>query len=289
MGQDKPLNQTHADLLNAATKVLGEAGHETPKLDARLLLQHVCGVEHAGLISQMGELVSKVDADAFSKLIEARATGRSVHRIIGHREFYGHSFELSSDTLEPRPDTECLIERVLADRAEFGPSPRFVDIGTGSGAIAIALLKALPEAKAVASDISIGALETAKLNADALGVSRRIEFVQSNYLDSLKGPFEFLVSNPPYIVSAEIAKLESEVRDWDPSIALDGGVDGLDAYRAILKSAGAVLKPGGKLYLEIGYDQVTDLQALSASYGLGFGGLTYDFGGQPRVVVLISR
>lgn len=289
MGQDKSLSQTHADLLNTATVTLGDAGCETPKLDARLLLQHVCDVEHAGLISQMGELISKTNSDAFLKLIELRRSGRSVHRIIGHREFYGHLFELSPDTLEPRPDTECLIERVLADRAEFGPSPRFVDIGTGSGAVAISLLKAMPEAKAVASDISIGALETAKSNADALGVSQRIELAQCSYLDGLKGPFDFLVSNPPYIVSAEIAKLESEVRDWDPSIALDGGGDGLDAYRAILKSAGAVLKPGGKLYLEIGFDQVTDLKALSALYGLEFNDLTHDLGGQPRVVVLISR
>lgn len=288
MGRDKLLNQTHADLLNVATATLGEAGCETPKLDARLLLQHVLDVEHAGLISRMSEPVSKTDADAFLELIELRVSGRSVHRIIGHREFYGHSFKLSPDTLEPRPDTECLIERVLADCSEFGPNPRFVDIGTGSGAIAISLLKAMPDAKAVASDISIGALETAKLNAEALGVLQRIEFVQSNYLDSLMGPFDFLVSNPPYIVSAEITKLEREVRDWDPSIALDGGGDGLDAYRAILRSAGTVLKPGGKLYLEIGYDQVADLKALSVFYSLKFDGLTHDLGGQPRVVVLIS-
>ncbi|MFK5978784.1 MAG: peptide chain release factor N(5)-glutamine methyltransferase [Rhizobiaceae bacterium] len=289
MGQDKPLSQTHADLLDEATDKLGDTGCETPKLDARLLLQHVCHVEHAGLISRMDELASTADAEAFFHLIEMRATGCPVHRIIGHREFYGHSFKLSPDTLEPRPDTECLIERVLADRLEFGLSPHFVDVGTGSGAIAISLLKALPEAKAVASDISIKALETAKLNANALGVSQRIEFVQSNYLEGLKGPFDFLVSNPPYIVSAEITKLEREVRDWDPSIALDGGGDGLDAYRAILRSAGSVLKRGGKLYLEIGYDQVTDLQALSVFYSLKFDGLIHDLGGQPRVVVLISR
>lgn len=289
MGRDRLLNQTHADLLNAATTKLGEAGCETPKLDARLLLQHACGVEHAGLISQMRELVSKVDADAFLKLIEKRISGRPVHRIIGFREFYGHTFKLSPDTLEPRSDTECLIERVLADRSVFGPKPRFVDVGTGSGAIAITLLKALPEANAVASDISKGALEAAKLNADALDVTGRIEFVQCSYLDGLTGPFDFLVSNPPYIVSAEIAKLESEVRDWDPSLALDGGVDGLDAYREILKSAKTILKPGGKLYLEIGFDQAPDLQELSASYDLEFDGLSHDLGGQPRVVVLISR
>lgn len=288
MGKDKPLGQTIAYLLNAATETLVEAGCETPKLDARLLMQHVCEVEHAGLISRMNEPVSVADHGAFLKLIELRVSGRSVHRIIGYREFYGHMFKLSPDTLEPRPDTECLIDRVLADRGEFGPKPCFVDIGTGSGAIAISLLKALPDARAVASDISIGALETAKFNANAQDVSQRIEFVQSNYCDDLTGLFDFLVSNPPYIATAEVKTLESEVRDWDPSIALDGGADGLDAYREILKAATTVLKPGGKLYLEIGYDQATDLQALSASFGLEFGGLTRDLGGQPRVIVLIS-
>lgn len=286
MCADKSM-QTHANLLDAATGRLSDAGCDTPKLDARLLLQQVCGLEHAGLISHMREPVSVDRAEQYAGLIDQRINGRPVHRIIGYREFFGHRFQLSSDTLEPRPDTECLVERVLAD--DHGANPGFVDIGTGSGAIAISLLKAMPDANCVASDISSGALEVAKSNALALGVDGRIEFTKSNYLDSLAGPFDFLVSNPPYISSEEIGKLAGEVQDFDPLIALDGGTDGLDAYREILSSAGTVVKPGGRLYLEIGFDQSEDLQALSKGYGMEFIETVRDLAGQDRVVVLIYR
>ena len=286
MGPDKSM-QTHADLLNAATSRLIDAGSDTPKLDARLLLQHICGLEHAGLISRMGEALASKQADEFESLINQRITGRSVHRIIGYREFFGHRFELCSDTLEPRPDTECLVERVLAD--DHGPNPRFVDIGTGSGAIAISLLKALPDARAVASDISAGALNMAKSNARALGVEGRIELLQCSYLDDLAGQFDFLVSNPPYITTETIKSLESQVRDYDPMIALDGGADGLDAYREILKFARSVVKPGGKLYFEIGYDQSEELKMLSFEYGLECIDVVQDLAGQDRAVVLIYK
>ena len=185
-----------------------------------------------------------------------RLGGEPVHRIIGRRGFYGLEFELSKETLEPRPDTECLVGLVLKHiKGREGEALSLLDLGTGTGIIAISLLANLPNARAVATDISGGALGMCRRNAVANGVLPRLTCVQSNWFEAVEGRFDLIVSNPPYIPTEIISGLSREVREFDPARALDGGADGLDAYRALADGAGAHLAEEGIIALEIGHDQ----------------------------------
>jgi len=216
-----------------------------------------------------------------------RLRGEPVARILGSREFWGLPLQLSAATLVPRPDTETVVALALqmlrarpdADR------PRIADIGTGSGAILLALLSELPDAMGVGTDISAAALRTASANARNLGLARRAAFVACDYVSALSGPFDLIVSNPPYIRSAEIKDLASEVRDHDPLGALDGGSDGLNAYRALVPQAVRLLARGGTLALEVGHDQGADVEQLMAVAGLTLRGPPRtDLAGIPRAV-----
>jgi release factor glutamine methyltransferase len=188
--------------------------------------------------------------------------------------------------LDPRPETELIVDRVLADTADRNARLRFADIGTGSGAIALALLANMPNATCVALDISPDALIVASRNAQALGLQDRFEAQVSNYLPAASGTFDFMVSNPPYIAATEIPGLDREVREHDPLLALDGGSDGLDAYRAILAGSAGYLTAGGRLYLEIGRGQRTGVESLAASHGWILDGVYADLGGIDRTLVV---
>ncbi len=193
-------------------------------------------------------------AARFSSFIERRRKFEPVSRILGNREFYGRSFRVTPDVLDPRADTETLIEAVLALAKDQGPI-RILDLGTGSGAIAVTLLAELPGATVVASDLSAAALRVAKGNAEALGVAGRASFVQANWFEGIGGRFDLIVSNPPYVPLGDIAGLARDVREFDPPRALDGGPDGLEAYRRIAGGAGGHLAPKGHIVLEIGAGQ----------------------------------
>jgi len=283
---------TLGQLLEEATAQLNQAELCDAALEARLLIQAALKLSRTQLVTDISRVFPTAHSDAVAKLIERRISGEPVFRIIGHREFYGLEMGLSQDTLEPRPDTETLVDAVLdqvrgANRE--GETLRFADLGTGSGAIAISLLSNLPNAQAIATDISLGALEQARKNATALGVSDRLNFVMSNWTADLVGQFDFIVSNPPYIESEVVDGLQPNVLNYDPRRALDGGLDGLDAYRAILGSAKNCLKPGGFMALEIGYDQADSLNDLSASLAWELLELRQDIGGRDRVVLLKAK
>jgi release factor glutamine methyltransferase len=246
-------------------------GIDSADLDARILVGAVLGLDLTGTIAAAKRILSADEATSLENYARRRVAGEPVARIIGLKEFWGLPLRLSPATLVPRPDTETVVEAALEImRAEPGTGRplRIADLGTGSGAILLALLSELPGAFGVGTDISEAALQTARDNARQLGLASRAGFVACDYAAALSGPFDLMVSNPPYIRSADIASLGVEVRDHDPHLALDGGIDGLDAYRLIAPEAARLLKPGGALVLEVGHDQSGDVEGLIVAAGL---------------------
>lgn len=246
-------------------------GIESPDLDARLLIGAALGLDHTGLATQASRQINGGEETAIVSFARRRITHEPVARILGHKEFWGLDLRLSAATLVPRPDTETIVAaalEVFASDARATKTLRIADIGTGSGAILLALLSELTDATGIGTDISMAALATAELNATRLGLAGRALFVQCDYTAALSGPFDLIVSNPPYIRSADIATLDRDVRDHDPRLALDGGTDGLDAYRAITPQAATLLAPDGVLIFEVGHDQSTQVSALMRAAGL---------------------
>lgn len=244
---------------------------ESPELDARLLIGTALGLDHTGLATQASRRITGVEETTIFAFAQRRIAHEPVARILGHKEFWGLDLQLSDATLVPRPDTETIVAaalEILRSESRAASARRIADIGTGSGAILLALLSELPDATGIGTDISMAALATAGQNAIQLGLAGRASFVQCDYAAALSGPFDLIVSNPPYIRSADIAALDRDVRDHDPLLALDGGADGLDAYRAITPQAAALLAPGGVLVFEVGHDQSTPVSALMRTAGL---------------------
>jgi release factor glutamine methyltransferase len=254
----------------ALSRRLNDAAIDSAALDARLLVGEVAGLDLTGLIVHAERHLTDDEAAHLAAFAARRIAGEPVARILGVREFWGLPLALSADTLVPRPDTEIVVEAALVYLRGEGAceSPLILDIGTGSGAILLALLSEVSGAFGVATDISVAALRTARGNARALGLAARAGFVACDYAAALRGPFDLIVSNPPYIPAAAIASLDPEVRDHDPARALDGGADGLDAYRRIIPESVRLLRPGGALVVEIGQGQSDDVAALMRASGL---------------------
>lgn len=240
------------------------------ELDARILLGAVLGLDLTGLITQGARALTKAEATRLTGYAQRRLDGEPVARILRTREFWGLPFRLSEATLVPRPDTETVVERALELFREqrLSHAPRIADIGTGSGAILLALLHEIPDAFGVGTDLSLTALHTARANAAALGLADRAGFVACSYAAALRGPFDLIVSNPPYIPAGEIPKLSIEVREHDPHLALDGGNDGYDAYRALVPQAAERLARGGALIVEAGLGQARTIETLMAGAAL---------------------
>ena len=261
----------------------------TPDLDARLLLAEATDSAAGAIHRHSGLPVDPAGAERFAGFLNRRIDGEPVHRIIGRRAFYEHDFVLSPETLEPRPETEFLVEvaRPLIDAviAERGGC-LFADVGTGTGAIAVSLLALCPQAEAIAIDISEGALVTARKNAHMAGVAARFMPLLCDHLSALGGSLDLLVSNPPYIPSRDIAALDVSVRRHDPLAALDGGEDGLSSYRAIAAGAAGLVRPGGAVVAEIGQGQAGDVEAIFAACGFVASGRTKDLAGIERILVL---
>lgn len=245
---------------------LAAAGIETAALDARLLVMHALGLDHAALVAGPERPLSPSEAAAIEHMAQRRVARETVSRITGTREFYGRPFIVTGDTLDPRADTETLVEAAIA-ACRGRPPPRLLDLGTGTGVIALTLLLELPSATAVAADRSRAALAVAQRNALALGVADRLTLICSDWFAAIDGRFDLIVSNPPYIPSAAIAGLSAEVRLGDPAPALDGGPDGLAAYRAIAAGAAAHLNPGGLVLVEIGEGQDVDVERVFGVHG----------------------
>ena len=261
---------------------LMRAGSASPGLDARLLVEGSLGVESAD-----PDLI--LTAEALARLGDftaRRIAGEPVWRILGEREFWGLPFRLSPATLEPRPDSETIVETALAQLAGRREEElKLLDLGTGTGCLLIALLSELPRARGLGIDLSEEACRTAAANAALNGVDGRVTFRQGSWTDGLAGRFDLIVSNPPYIPSAEIATLSVEVREHDPLLALDGGADGLGPYRLFASALPPLLAPGGVIVFEIGAGQGPDVVALMRAGGLEFRGSRNDLGGHERALI----
>ncbi|MCO5162290.1 MAG: peptide chain release factor N(5)-glutamine methyltransferase [Mesorhizobium sp.] len=283
---------TLADLHRIARARLTEAGIADAALDARLLVEDLTGTTRTDALARPETPIDTKAEAAVEAALARRAAGEPVHRILGAREFYGLRLALSPDTLEPRPDTEALVELALPFAqgiCEARGACRILDLGTGTGAIALALLSAEPRATAVATDVAPGALATAKANAEALGLADRATFVLSDWFANVEGQFDLIVSNPPYIASAEIDTLSREVRGFDPQRALDGGADGLDPYRIIAREAGRHLASDGAAMVEIGAGQGTDVAGIFRAHGLRHAASRRDLAGHERALAFLRQ
>jgi release factor glutamine methyltransferase len=264
------------------------AGIDGAAIDARILIAGLLDLEAAATITQGGRPLSDAEAERIEAAARRRLAGEPAYRILGHRPFFTLDLALSAETLEPRADTEILVEAMLPFvKAVIGRKgeARILDLGTGTGAIALALLAAAPEARALATDISDDALKTARANAARHGLSDRFSTLSSDWFAGIEGRYDVVVSNPPYIASDVIATLADEVRLHDPMAALDGGVDGLYAYRAMARDVAAHLAPDGVMGLEIGFDQKGAVTTLFESAGFVRIRDVRDLAGHDRVLV----
>ena len=264
-------DQTLGAILRQVRATFAQAGIAGADLDARLIVEHFSETTRTDSISDPGRELAPQIVDAIEMAVARRLSGEPVHRILGFREFYGLKLNLSPETLEPRPDTETLVDAVLPivrQTAGSNGKCRILDLGTGTGAIALALLQEVRKAEAVGVDISQDALETATANARKLGLGDRFSARRGWWFENVEGEFDVIVSNPPYIRRDDLSGLAREVRDFDPAVALDGGWDGLDAYRAIADDVSHHLSPQGTVTVEIGFDQAREVEALFAEKGL---------------------
>jgi release factor glutamine methyltransferase len=261
-------------------------------IESRILIGGLLGLTSTQVFTGGDRVLTDEESALIEKAVDRRLKREPVHRILGEREFHGIKLKLSKETLEPRPDTEILVDTLLPQMRQIVASKgevRILDLGTGTGAIVLALLKECPQAKGLGADISEDALRTARENATRLGLSDRFEAIGSDWFQAIEGRFDIIVSNPPYIRGDIIPTLEPEVRDFDPIAALDGGLDGLDAYRAIAAGAGEMLAPDGIIGVEIGFDQKDSVTALFASAGFVLRQAVRDYGNNDRVLVFTRR
>lgn len=273
---------TFQEAQRAAAVELARAGVPSPENDAALLLMYVCGWNRTQYLLMMREEMSENTLAAYQAVIAQRKKRIPLQHITGTAPFMGYTFRVSPDVLIPRPDTEMLVQRAgeyLSRQTDDGGS--VLDLCCGSGCIAVTLKKTFPHLQVTASDISGAALQVAKENADRLGA--QIKWVRSDLFASIKGKFDLIVSNPPYIPSGEIAELEDEVRLYDPVLALDGGEDGLRFYREIASAAGNYLHKGGYLMLEIGAAQADDVSGILQAAGFRAIKIYRDLAGLDRV------
>jgi release factor glutamine methyltransferase len=282
---------TNAFSVSGARRALTEqfraAGLDSPELDARILVGHALALDHAELAAGSARILDASERATIAAFADRRLAREPVARIVGSKEFWSLKLRVDPATLVPRPETETIVEMALAAIDTSGSRLRplqIADLGTGSGALLLALLAELPNAFGVGTDTSIGALRTARDNARCLQFPRAI-FVACDMSAALGGPFDLIVSNPPYIASGDIAALTPEVRDHDPRAALDGGADGLDYYRAIAAAVPALLKPAGFLIVELGEGQAQAVAALFAAAGLTTQPPRADLAGMPRALL----
>ncbi|WP_424939777.1 peptide chain release factor N(5)-glutamine methyltransferase [Aliiroseovarius sp. S253] len=272
---------TGSELLAGAVGRLRAAGIDDPAVDARILLAHALDVDRSRLTLVLPDDVPTDQAAAFERAIEARIDRQPVAQIVGQRAFYGRDFIVTPDVLDPRPDTELLVDLALSASFENA-----LDLGTGSGCILLSLLAERPDAVGQGVDLSGKALAVAHRNAVLLDVQDRVTFHEGSWFDAIDGAarFDLIVSNPPYITQDEMTALSPEVHDWEPHMALTPGGDGLDAYRIIAKFAPDHLSTGGRLLLEIGHLQADPVTELCRSAGFQTVDVYQDLAGKDRVV-----
>lgn len=270
--------------LGRAAVSLREAGVPDAMVDARILAAAAFGLSREDMLLEPDRPVD-VEAQArFRCMIDQRCARAPVARIIGFREFRSLDFRLGAETLEPRPDSETVVEMAVSYGRAMPGAVRILDLGTGTGCLLLSVINELPNATGVGADIAPGAVEIASLNAERLGLADRVRFVRADWTDGIDGPFDMILSNPPYIATAEIADLSPEVAMYDPSSALDGGDDGLEAYRALARQVRGVMSPSGVVVLEIGAGQKEDVTGIFEARGFALVGTRTDLGGHVRAL-----
>lgn len=287
------------EAMGKAQALLDRSGVTASQLEAGMLLAHLLDCPRTRLYIDRDRDLTPAEIRAYFGLVDKRVRGTPIHYIIGHREFMGLDFCVEEGVLIPRPDTEVLVEHII-ERVKTMDNyvPSIIDIGTGSGAIAVSLAKYIDGSRVTAVDIDSGALGLAQRNADAYGLTDRIDFLWGDVFELFKGPgtggqgpgFDVMVSNPPYIPTRDIEGLEPQVRDHEPRIALDGGEDGLDFYRGLAGLAPNILNSGGLLAVEVGYDQACPVAHILKAAGC-YGDISFvkDLSGYKRVVAAIFR
>lgn len=275
------MSATGRDLMRAAVTRLGAAGIGDAESEAMALMAHALGddVPRHRLLEALSHPLSPEAAMRLEAALSAREARQPMAQIRGWRQFWKHRFHVTPDVLDPRPDTEALVAEALT-----GPFAKVLDLGTGSGCILLSLLDERPDAQGLGIDISTAALDVARGNAATLGLAGRVHFLQGNWMAGLRGRFDLIVSNPPYIAAEELAGLATEVREHEPHVALTDGADGLSAYRIIAATAPLHLAPGGRLLVEIGPSQGAEVARLFAEAGLGELRILPDLDGRDRVV-----
>ena len=273
-------------VLNSSRELFEKRGVDSPRLDAEVLMASALSVERGMLYARYDQPLLPAELEKIRSLVKRRANGEPVAYILGEREFYSLPLHVSNKVLIPRPDTETLVE-VALERIATIKDPRIVDVGTGSGAIALALKKERPDAVVTASDVSREALAVARQNAARLGLELRC--LESDLLASIDGPYELVVANLPYIPSAQLPSLMREVKNHEPAVALDGGPDGFALIRRLSADLPRVMAPGGIVALEAGHDQLEAVAALLGEASLVEIRVKKDYGGQPRVASALWR
>ena len=276
-----------SEALQLVAQSFRAAGIDDADVDARVLAGHALHLDRARLISQSDRVLEAREVNAISGLAARRLKREPVSRILGRKEFWSLALAITPDVLVPRPETETVVEGALDFVVRNGlrmEKLRILDIGTGSGALLVALLNELPNATGIGTDISSAALEAARINVAQLGFESRCSLIACDMATDVQGQFDLVVSNPPYIARGDIASLAPEVRDYDPMMALDGGDDGLAAYRSISADAKRILAQGGRLFVEMGAGQEPAVRELFTNAGLEVGIARNDLAGTPRVL-----
>jgi len=281
------LRSTIAEALSQASRYLNEADVLEPQLNSQILLAHAIGCDRTHLIVNFKETVEPQAYDLFWKFIERRAAGEPLQYITGVQEFYGLEFEVNPDVLIPRPETELIVEEVTRLASHLEPQ-LIIDVGTGSGCLAITMARELPLADVTATEISEPALNVARRNAERLGVSGRVRFVATDLLAGveLEQKADFIVSNPPYVAAQELPNIQREVREWEPKVALTDFGDGLSFFRRLLVEAPPLIKSGGYLICEMGFTQSEMVANLAGGGAWREKRLLEDLQGIPRTIVL---
>jgi release factor glutamine methyltransferase len=271
---------------HALASVFRQAGLDTPELDARVLVGHALGLDHAALMAHADRRLRGGEAERMRAFAKRRLGREPVARIVGRKEFWSLQFVITPAVLVPRPETETLVEAALG-ALDIKPARclRIADLGTGSGALLLALLHELEGAHGVGADVSPAALELARANCERLGLARRAAFVACDFGAALEGGFDLVVSNPPYVAEPEWPRLDPEVRSHDPKLALDGGADGLAAYRRIASDAQRLLARGAYLIVELGAGMTDRVSAVFVAAGLVILAARPDLNGVPRALI----
>jgi release factor glutamine methyltransferase len=291
MVRTSDLSGTVGDAVRAVNRSLRSAGIVEADIEARRLMEAVTGHTPSTLFLHADDVLSPEQSEALDALVRQRVAGVPVARLLGEREFYGLALRLVPEALDPRPDTEVLVDAALEALPGYSEdqSLRILDLGCGSGAIGLALLSQRPDLKCWAVDRSAAAAACAQTNASRLGFGARYMAHCGDWAAAIGGTFDAVLSNPPYIRRGDLAHLPAIVRDHDPALALDGGPDGLDAYRAILRDAERVLSPGGFVAFETGWDQQQPVARIGMDFGFDVTGRRQDLAGRDRGLVLRPR